>query len=122
MTAKKILHMHFGKDGGAERFFVNLVQAFGEAGMEQRFVTRPGRIWRDEIAPLGPIIENHYRRISPTSLWLTWRSASHGAGVAARRDHGMDVAILAPDPGLAGSGEADAAGGLSAPFTALSAQ
>jgi len=73
MTAKKILHMHFGKDGGAERFFVNLVQAFGEAGMEQRFVTRPGRIWRTEIADLGPIIENHYRRISPTSLWLTWR-------------------------------------------------
>lgn len=73
MTRKKILHMHFGKDGGAERFFVNLVQGFGEAGAEQRFVTRPGRIWRDEIAPLGPIIENHYRRASPSSLWLTWR-------------------------------------------------
>ena len=73
MTQKKILHMHFGKDGGAERFFVNLVQGFGEAGAEQRFVTRPGRIWRDDIAPLGPIIENHYRRASPGSLWLTWR-------------------------------------------------
>lgn len=73
MSPKRILHMHFGKDGGAERFFVNLVQAFGEAGMEQRFVTRPGRIWRDEIASLGPIIESNYRRISPGSLLLQWR-------------------------------------------------
>ncbi|NKX44722.1 glycosyltransferase [Roseicyclus persicicus] len=73
MTGKKILHMHFGKEGGAERFFVNLVHAFGEAGMEQRFITRPGRLWRDEIADLGPIIENHYRRLDPSSLWLTWR-------------------------------------------------
>ncbi len=61
---KKILHMHFGKDGGAERFFVNLVQAFGERGAEQRFVTRPGRIWHDEIADLGPIYTNHFRRLS----------------------------------------------------------
>ncbi|WP_227287193.1 glycosyltransferase [Boseongicola sp. H5] len=71
--SKKILHMHFGKDGGAERFFVNLVQGFGERGAEQRFVTRPDRIWKQEIAPLGPIIESHYRRISPGSALLTWR-------------------------------------------------
>ena len=73
MSAKRILHMHFGKDGGAERFFVNLVQAFGEAGMEQRFVTRPERMWHAEIAELGPILESNYRRISPMSLLLTWR-------------------------------------------------
>ena len=71
--SKKILHMHFGKDGGAERFFVNLVQGFGERGAEQRFVTRPGRIWKDEIAPLGPIMENHYRRLSISTPLLTWR-------------------------------------------------
>ena len=73
MSPRRILHMHFGKEGGAERFFVNLVQAFGEAGIEQRFVTRPGRIWHDEIAPLGPILQSNYRRISPGSLILTWR-------------------------------------------------
>ncbi len=69
----KILHMHFGLDGGAERFFVNLVQGFAERGAEQRFVTRPGRIWHDEIAALGPIIESHYRRLSPMTPILTWR-------------------------------------------------
>lgn len=73
MSAKKILHMHFGKDGGAERFFVNLVTAFGERGLEQRFVTRPNRSWKHEIAPLGPVIENHYRRLSLTTPILTWR-------------------------------------------------
>jgi len=76
MTARKILHMHFGKEGGAERFFVNLVQGFAERGMEQRFVIRPGRIWRDEIASLGPVTENHYRRLSLSAPLLTWRTHS----------------------------------------------
>ncbi|MEM9754761.1 MAG: glycosyltransferase [Pseudomonadota bacterium] len=71
--ARKVLHMHFGKDGGAERFFVNLVTAFDAAGLEQRFVTRPGRAWRQDVARLGPIIESHYRRIAPSSIWLAWR-------------------------------------------------
>ena len=69
----KVLHLHFGKDGGAERFFVNLVNALGERGVEQRFVIRPHRVWKSEIAHLGEIIENNYRRISPTSIWLEWR-------------------------------------------------
>ncbi|MEM9319573.1 MAG: glycosyltransferase [Pseudomonadota bacterium] len=71
--ARRVLHMHFGKEGGAERFFVNLVTAFGEAGVEQQFITRPGRVWADEIAGLGPVIHSHYRRIAPSSIWLTWR-------------------------------------------------
>ena len=74
MTApKRILHMHFGTDGGAERFFVNLVNAFGERGVEQRFVTRPNRDWLPEIAPLGPILESNFRLASPASLLLRWR-------------------------------------------------
>jgi glycosyltransferase involved in cell wall biosynthesis len=71
--AKKILHMHFGKDGGAERFFVNLVQAFGERGLEQRFVIRPERAWRAEVARLGPVIESNYRPYLPSGWLLTWR-------------------------------------------------
>lgn len=71
---KKILHMHFGKEGGAERFFVNLVRAFADRGMEQRFIVRPGRLWRDEIADLGPIWENNYRRLSPLTPILRWRT------------------------------------------------
>ncbi len=73
MTARKILHMHFGKEGGAERFFVNLVRAFGERGAQQRFITRPGRIWRDEIADLGPIYTSHYRRLSVSTPIFRWK-------------------------------------------------
>ena len=93
-----------------ERFFVGLCQGFAEAGVEQRFVVRPDRVWSQDIAALGPVIESHYRRIAPSSLWLTWPGASHGAGLETGCDHGLDVAILAPDPGLCPGGEAHAAG------------
>jgi len=73
VTIPRVLHLHFGKDGGAERFFVNLVNALGERGVEQRFIIRPRRSWRREIEALGPIIENHYRYISFSSLLLQWR-------------------------------------------------
>ncbi|MDE0144512.1 MAG: glycosyltransferase [Nitrospira sp.] len=73
VTIPRVLHLHFGKDGGAERFFVNLVNALGERGVEQRFIIRPRRSWRREIEALGPIIENHYRYISFSSLLLPWR-------------------------------------------------
>ena len=69
----KALHIHFGKEGGAERFFVSLVQALEERGVEQRFVIRPGRSWRSEIAPLGPIIENNFRNLSLSKYLTRWR-------------------------------------------------
>ena len=40
----KVLHLHFGKEGGAERFFVNLAKGLADRGVEQRFVIRPNRI------------------------------------------------------------------------------
>ncbi|MBC6408067.1 MAG: glycosyltransferase [Rhodobacteraceae bacterium] len=67
---QRVLHLHFGTDGGAERFFVNLVNAFGERGLQQRFIIRPQRPWRKEIAHLGPITEHHYRLLSLSSLGL----------------------------------------------------
>lgn len=73
MAALKILHMHFGKDGGAERFFVNLVNAFGERGFEQQFAIRPDRVWKPEIAHLGPIHENHLRWASVSRPFFVWR-------------------------------------------------
>ena len=72
-VASKVLHIHFGKDGGAERFFVRLAQGLGERGVEQRFIIRPRRTWRGEIEAVGPIIENHYRYLSISSLLLKWR-------------------------------------------------
>lgn len=70
---KKILHFHFGKDGGAERFFVNLVNAFGDKGIEQKFVIRPNRSWRNEIEALGNIYENHNRQVSLSQFILKYR-------------------------------------------------
>ncbi len=75
MREPRILHLHFGKDGGAERFFVALAQGFGRRGVAQRFVIRPGRAWREEIAPLGEVIEDHGRPLSPRSWLLPWRIA-----------------------------------------------
>jgi glycosyltransferase involved in cell wall biosynthesis len=66
----KVIHFHFGKDGGAERFFVNLANALNERGIEQKFIIRPGRVWRDEISDCGEIIEKHYRRVSLSQFWL----------------------------------------------------
>ena len=66
----KVVHFHFGKDGGAERFFVNLANALHERGIEQKFVIRPNRVWRNEISDCGEIIEKHYSRLSPSQFWL----------------------------------------------------
>ena len=70
---ERIMHFHFGKDGGAERFFVNLAGAFAARGIAQRFVIRPRRTWKAEIAPHGPVLENDYSRLSPLSLVLEWQ-------------------------------------------------
>lgn len=66
----RVLHFHFGREGGAERFFVNLAQAFARDGIEQRFVIRPNRTWDAEIAALGPVIRNNFTRISPMTAVL----------------------------------------------------
>ncbi len=68
MTAQRVIHIHFGKEGGAERFFVNLAHALGERGVEQQFIIRPNRTWDAEIAMLGPVIRNNFSRMSPLSL------------------------------------------------------
>lgn len=72
----RVIHFHFGKDGGAERFFVNLANALAERGVEQKFIIRPQRIWRGEIQRCGEIIENHFRRFSVSQFWLMWRVRS----------------------------------------------
>lgn len=73
MTATRVLHMHFGKEGGAERFFVSLAQALAERGVEQKFVIRPNRSWRGALAPHGEIIENNFRRLSISGMLLPRR-------------------------------------------------
>jgi glycosyltransferase involved in cell wall biosynthesis len=70
----RVLHCHFGKEGGAERFFVNLAQAFARRGVEQRFVIRPGRSWEPDVAALGPVLRSNFRRGSPASFLLHLRA------------------------------------------------
>ncbi len=64
----RVLHFHFGKEGGAERFFVNLSRAFAKRGIEQKFFIRPNRTWEAQIAEIGPIIRNNFSRLSPYSI------------------------------------------------------
>jgi len=70
----KVIHFHFGKEGGAERFFVKLAHALDRRGVQQRFIIRPGRSWDAQIAPLGPVIRNNFSRLSPASLLLHWQA------------------------------------------------
>ena len=70
----KILHYHFGKDGGAERFFVHLVNALARRGVEQKVVIRPKRSWRSHIDQAAEVFaESHFRNTSLDRLWLPSR-------------------------------------------------
>lgn len=68
-------HYHFGKDGGREKFFVHLVRALGERGVQQAAFIRPGRIWREDIEPYAKIVESHFRNLSPDRLLLPLRAS-----------------------------------------------
>ena len=70
----RVIHFHFGKEGGAERFFVKLAQALNRRGVDQRFVIRPDRSWDSQIAPLGPMIRNNFSLISPLTPLLHWQA------------------------------------------------
>ncbi|MDK1372981.1 MULTISPECIES: glycosyltransferase [unclassified Sinorhizobium] len=69
----KVMHIHFGKEGGAERFFVNLVNALHDRGVEQRVLIRPGRSWREDIEGSATVYEGVFRRISLSRFLLQWR-------------------------------------------------
>jgi glycosyltransferase involved in cell wall biosynthesis len=66
----KVTHFHFGKDGGAERFFVHLVNALAERGVEQSAIIRPGRGWRRDIEGAATIRESHFRNLSLDRILL----------------------------------------------------
>jgi glycosyltransferase involved in cell wall biosynthesis len=66
----KVHHYHFGKDGGAERFFVHLVNALARRGVEQTAVIRPNRLWRKDIENSAKLIESNFRNLSPDRLLL----------------------------------------------------
>ncbi|WP_164924332.1 glycosyltransferase [Sinorhizobium fredii] len=87
----KVMHFHFGKDGGAERFFVHLVNALAERGVEQTSVIRPDRQWRSEIEGATRITESNFRNLSLDRLLLP-RKVMH----MARRDRPNALMAWAP--------------------------
>lgn len=66
----KIMHFQFGKEGGAESFFVKLINALARRGAKQLIVIRPNRIWRDEIDGCIEVIESNFRNLSPDRFLL----------------------------------------------------
>ena len=66
----RVVHFQFGKEGGAERFFVNFINALARRGVEQTAVIRPGRLWRDEIDGSIQVIESNFRNLSPDRFLL----------------------------------------------------
>lgn len=59
---KRVMHIHFGIKGGAERFLVNLVNGLAEKGVEQLVVCLPDRVWRHEIENVAEIYETRISR------------------------------------------------------------
>lgn len=71
----KVLHFHFGKDGGAEGFFVHLINGLAKCGVEQKAIIRPNRSWRPSIAQAADIpYESHFRNTNPNRLLLPLRT------------------------------------------------
>jgi len=66
----KVAHFHFGKEGGAERFFVHLVQALHERGIEQKSVIRPNRTWQKDIEKASELRLSNFRNASPDRILL----------------------------------------------------
>ncbi|OWV93284.1 glycosyltransferase [Rhizobium sp. R72] len=71
----RVMHFHFGKDGGAERFFVHLVNALALRGVEQSAVIRPDRIWRKDLPASVGIYESNFRNLSLDRILLPLRVA-----------------------------------------------
>jgi glycosyltransferase involved in cell wall biosynthesis len=72
-NSMKVLHIHFGKEGGAERFLVNLAHSLHGRGVEQRMLIRPDRTWKEEIGRYGQVYEGIFRRYSPSRFLFAAR-------------------------------------------------
>ncbi|OLP59360.1 glycosyl transferase [Xaviernesmea oryzae] len=71
----QVVHYHFGKDGGAERFFVQFANALARRGVYQSAIIRPDRAWRADLDPSIKVEESHFRNLSPDRFLLPIRAA-----------------------------------------------
>lgn len=72
---KRLIHIHLGIKGGAERFFVNLVNGLADRGVEQMAIIWPDRVWRDEIADVCEIREMNFSRSHVARFFINRRIA-----------------------------------------------
>lgn len=84
----RLFHTHFGRDGGAEKFFVSLVRSLSEAGVRQTVLIRPGRGWRTQLPADVEVHEGLPRLLTPSRFLLPWKfrrlvEAQRPAGVLA---------------------------------------
>ncbi|MBC6437253.1 MAG: glycosyltransferase [Rhodobacteraceae bacterium] len=73
MTDGPLFHLQFGRDGGTERSFLRLAEAFAARGVVQEFAIRPGNSWRSTLDQLGPVHEGWFLRRTPLGLWQAAR-------------------------------------------------
>jgi glycosyltransferase involved in cell wall biosynthesis len=66
----------FGKDGGAEKFFVHLVGALARRGVEQTAVMRWNRRWREDVEPHARVIQSNFRNLSADRILLPMKVLS----------------------------------------------
>ena len=61
----KLLHYQLGSHGGAEYFFLQLVNALHQRGVEQKVVIGPQRSWRSQLpAEVEVVSQTKYRSLS----------------------------------------------------------
>ena len=122
MSGRKILHMHFGKEGGGRA-----VLRQPRAGLRR---TRHGTAVRREArAHLArrdrPHRTDHRKPLPPPvpdDADPNMANAPDDPELAAGRYHGVDVAVLPPDPGLRAGGKTYTARRLSTPSAPLPPQ
>lgn len=73
MTVRRIFHIQPGTDGGTERFFVTLSEAFHQRGIDQQFAIRPRRPWQREVEGFGDIREGQFLRRTPRGMFDLWQ-------------------------------------------------
>ncbi|MBN7805996.1 glycosyltransferase [Agrobacterium rosae] len=66
----------FGKDGGAEKFFVHLVGALARRGVEQTAVMRWNRRWREDVEVHAKVIQSNFRNLSIDRILLPMKVLS----------------------------------------------
>ena len=71
----RVVHVHLGIKGGAERFFVSLVNALAERGVEQKALVFPDRVWKDQISAVCDVQEIKFSRSHIARFFINRRIA-----------------------------------------------